>query len=392
MFFCRLVFALLHLKLKMTRLVVAVFLASLALIEASTSLPPLIKTFDGHFHELDPDYPFEITCESEAESKITWYKDNSKLEDLNLDGINIINVSGNENALSVENPDPWVHSGLYHCTAENYFGTAKSEVVRFGTEEKNIPETYYVPKVTNGPAAEYHSIGSSMSFTCTAEGNPAPAIIWYKNGVMMREHYQKSVIEIDPIGKDDVGVYACNATNEFGYAYKMGFLQILTEEPSFTESPRDRQVVLGQEVFLRCRAKGYPIPTISWTFDGETIDSDNVEINDDGALRIKRVSHADAGVYSCEAKNSEGKESVRGELVVIDKTSIREGPKNQKAQIRSKVVMNCVVDENPELKVKIFWKFHNKNLDFGGRFIKGDNNELIIEDLEESDAGEFTIN
>ena len=48
-------------------------------------------------------------------------------------------------------------------------------------------------------------------------------------------------------------------------------LNILTQQPYFLESPRTRQAVIGQEVYMRCHAKGYPTPEVSWTFNGQQV-------------------------------------------------------------------------------------------------------------------------
>lgn len=49
---------------------------------------------------------------------------------------------------------------------------------------------------------------------------------------------------------------------------------LLFQAPFFVETPRRRQAAIGQEIFLRCHAKGYPKPKISWTFNGSPIDLD----------------------------------------------------------------------------------------------------------------------
>ena len=53
---------------------------------------------------------------------------------------------------------------------------------------------------------------------------------------------------MERVGQEDEGTYACNASNLVGYDYAMNVLSILTEQPLFLESPRNRTVSINQEV------------------------------------------------------------------------------------------------------------------------------------------------
>jgi len=49
------------------------------------------------------------------------------------------------------------------------------------------------------------------------------------------------------------------------------YLDILTEPPVITEPPLSQTVSIGRKVFLRCSAKGYPSPRITWKFNGKDV-------------------------------------------------------------------------------------------------------------------------
>ena len=52
----------------------------------------------------------------------------------------------------------------------------------------------------------------------------------------------------------------------------MVYLDILTTEPTFVETPTKNQIVsVGQKTFLRCKVKAYPQPYIRWFFEGDEI-------------------------------------------------------------------------------------------------------------------------
>ena len=103
------------------------------------------------------------------------------------------------------------------------------------------------------------------------------------------------------------GTYACNASNQFGYVYKMVQTTILRQAPIVVEEPGERKAAVGQTLLkLRCSAKGYPKPKYEWTFDKESIeDNPNYEVVD-GDLVIRKVMNESAGGYKCTARNEMG--------------------------------------------------------------------------------------
>ena len=64
---------------------------------------------------------------------------------------------------------------------------------------------------------------------------PYPKITWTKNGEIVEE--DEDILRIGSTTKEDVGTYACNASNLAGYAYKMVYLNFVTLAPYFLESP-----------------------------------------------------------------------------------------------------------------------------------------------------------
>lgn len=106
-----------------------------------------------------------------------------------------------------------------------------------------------------------------------------------------------------------------------------------------------------------------------------------------GDLKIKKITQDSAGEYTCSASNNQGSDAALGKLSVVDETTIEFGPKDVTSQIRSAVTMNCSVLYNPALTVTITWKKDNRDVKFSDRVKLGQDNELIIDNLEFSDAG-----
>lgn len=68
----------------------------------------------------------------------------------------------------------------------------------------------------------------------------------------------------------------------------------------------------GRDVQLACTARGYPVPTVSWTRGG-------VEISTTPTLLLPTISQADNGTYTCVATNRAGTAEQRADVVVVGK-------------------------------------------------------------------------
>lgn len=85
-----------------------------------------------------------------------------------------------------------------------------------------------------------------------------------------------------------------------------------------TLSPLERPVVRveshskhfqgGEDVRLKCRAQGYPLPSLAWTKDGVKVkETDKLVIDTDHTLLIKNAEKSDAGSYECVAQSDVGR-------------------------------------------------------------------------------------
>ena len=77
-------------------------------------------------------------------------------------------------------------------------------------------------------------------------------------------------------------------------------------------------VNVGARIVLRCEASGYPIPSLSWTIDGVSINSmSHIEIKENGTLLIvSNVLASDSNRYTCSAKNRVS-ETERSSVVTV---------------------------------------------------------------------------
>ena len=88
---------------------------------------------------------------------------------------------------------------------------------------------------------ETQNEGSIASFTCQADGDPLPTIIWYFNGAPLDESNtakymiterqiaitaHSDILNIMSVQSSDVGTYTCNATNVVSSDTSSGVLTV----------------------------------------------------------------------------------------------------------------------------------------------------------------------
>ena len=100
---------------------------------------------------------------------------------------------------------------------------------------------------------------------------------------------------------------------------------------------------IGQEFILRCAARGYPAPNITWTFnDNPAQDHPELSVLPSGELSIKRVvgEHGEHP-FVCTAENVHGSSQGNVYLNVVTKTTIIKGPVDTTAQVGSFILLQA---------------------------------------------------
>ncbi|KYO32917.1 peroxidasin-like protein isoform B [Alligator mississippiensis] len=172
------------------------------------------------------------------------------------------------------------------------------------------------PRITSEPQDVDVTSGNTVYFTCRAEGNPKPEIIWLRNNneLSMKEDSRLNLLDdgtlmIENTQETDQGIYQCMAKNVAG--------EVKTQEvtlryfgsparPSFVIHPQNTEVLVGESVTLECSATGHPQPQITWTKGDRTpLPNDpRITITPSGGLYIQNVNQEDSGEYTCFATNS----------------------------------------------------------------------------------------
>nr|XP_030700354.1 peroxidasin homolog isoform X3 [Globicephala melas] len=172
------------------------------------------------------------------------------------------------------------------------------------------------PRITSEPQDADVTLGNTVFFTCRAEGNPKPEIIWLRNNneLSMKTDSRLNLLDdgtlmIQNTRETDQGIYQCMAKNVAG--------EVKTQEvtlryfgsparPAFVIQPQNTEVLVGESVTLECSATGHPPPRITWTRGDRTpLPADpRVSITPSGGLYIQNVEREDSGEYTCFASNT----------------------------------------------------------------------------------------
>ena len=88
-------------------------------------------------------------------------------------------------------------------------------------------------------------------------------------------------------------------------------------------TPTEIHAVEGQEVVMRVRFRGDPMPTLSWKQNGEEVDWENASFAlRDGAIVFPYVEVIHSGDYEVTATNTNGSDSVPITLTVYPETDL----------------------------------------------------------------------
>ena len=177
--------------------------------------------------------------------------------------------------------------------------------------------------------------GDAFRVTCEVTGNPAPDIVWLKDGLPfdadgIKYRAGKSTIRLRNLMKVDSAVYTCQARNIIGVASKNFTLTVevpLAEQPT-VQGNGNVSVLVGDTAALQCRVSSNGPPHIKWLKKenpGAPADMYTITVGEDkyrvihtgedipvstgeylNKLVINNAKESDSGLYICFVTNSGG--------------------------------------------------------------------------------------
>ncbi|XP_078069335.1 peroxidasin homolog isoform X2 [Mustelus asterias] len=237
------------------------------------------------------------------------------------------------------------------------------------------------PRITTQPQDADVTSGNTVYFTCRAEGNPKPEIIWLRNNNALDMKYNPRLnllddgtLMIQNTQEDDQGVYQCMAKNVAGEVKTPEVILRYFEIPAlpaFVIQPQNTEVLVGESVTLECSATGNPQPRITWTrSDGSPLPLDpRYTITSSGGLYIQNVVQADGGQYTCHANNNQDSIQANAFIIIKAPPQFTVLPQDQTVVEGQAVDFHCEAEGNPA--PAIAWTK-------GGSPLPGDRRHMVL--------------
>ncbi|ROT67129.1 putative Neuroglian precursor [Penaeus vannamei] len=172
-------------------------------------------------------------------------------------------------------------------------------------EESTHPEASIAPvKQYLSPRQITVLEGEDVKLHCLYGGYPVPDIRWWRESRAdveddQLEHFGK-ILVLEDVDHEDTGSYYCQASNEAGESEAHQFTVYVEAAPEFIVEPEVVNLPEGETATLSCEAKGDPEPIITWTKNGQPMDTHET------TLMFDRLSFADKTVIACNASNEHG--------------------------------------------------------------------------------------
>ncbi|XP_042656481.1 roundabout homolog 3 [Tyto alba] len=262
------------------------------------------------------------------------------------------------------------------------------------------------PRIVEHPTDLLVSKGEPATLSCKAEGRPAPAVEWYKDGERVetdredpRSH--RTLLPGGSLfflrilhgrrGKPDEGVYVCVARNYLGEATsRNASLEVAVLRDDFRQPPGDVVVAAGEPAVLECvPPRGHPEPSVSWKKNGARLSNKDERLTiRGGKLMVASTRKSDAGVYICVATNVVGeRDSEPAELVVFERPAFERRPLNQVVLVEGTAEFPCEAVGDPQPAAR--WRKEEGEMP-PGRWEVLPDNTLRISRLREEDEGTYT--
>uniref|UniRef100_A0A4X2LV19 Immunoglobulin superfamily member 22 n=2 Tax=Vombatus ursinus TaxID=29139 RepID=A0A4X2LV19_VOMUR len=244
-------------------------------------------------------------------------------------------------------------------------------------------------------------VDSTVTFDCILElKDPNVKKIWIKGMEPLRIQYSLGKYDVKQVGTKYMLIISnVNMNDADIYMLAVGDKRlsaelIVVDEPlKFTGEMKPVKVTERQTAVFEIRLSK-KVPDCVWKFNGKELKRDDkyeISVSEDGlthTLKIKDARLSDTGEFSVEAGGL-----VQKALLTIDRIPIKfvSTLKNVRIKERSRACLEC---ELTSKDVTLKWKKDGKLLTRGAKYSmshEGKRAELVIEDAQLSDGGEYTV-
>lgn len=253
-------------------------------------------------------------------------------------------------------------------------------------------------------------VGRAAVLNCSADGQPAPEIIWIlpnktrfggerDSGSRYRLGKDGTLV-IHNSRREDAGKYRCAAKNQAGYIEKVIVFEVF-QKPYILTRPRGMiRCVSGEPLYLHCLTDGRKA-SISWIMPGgHALDRPQVSgryhLMENGTLVIRETTINDGGNYVCQAKNEVGVALLTVPVIIMAFAPriITGPPPAVRALTGVPVHLSCVANGVP--KPGIIWELPDRsvlsttgNRPPGGSHQLHPHGTLVIKNPTREDSGNY---
>ncbi|XP_051765896.1 vascular cell adhesion protein 1b isoform X1 [Ctenopharyngodon idella] len=272
----------------------------------------------------------------------------------------------------------------------NVDGISLDEMTKETSELMKVLSAPHNVKVSGATAV---SLGSSLTLTCEAEGNPKPAFTWtaLKPDGQSVEMGKSQDLFMHNVSLSDAGTYQCDVSNDLGrqnttvsvvvQAPPMGTLIVASPRSSLKE---------GDTVSISCKSNRVPVTKV--VLSREENGAYNELMTSEGAetsVILHSVKLAHSGVFVCEAFNEYGRQRTTLSLTVeAHFLEVELQPDSVIVSDRgSSLVLSCQASGCPH--PEFFWK-NPSNMSILGRIkTDGFQSQLFLDPVEVEDEGTY---
>ncbi|XP_009948813.1 PREDICTED: vascular cell adhesion protein 1, partial [Leptosomus discolor] len=210
----------------------------------------------------------------------------------------------------------FLNGGDYECAAENEFGKKKSEITL------NV-ECFFLsdgPKNTTISVIPATAVkeGETVMMKCTSSGNPAPVISWKKKKATGESEkiFKDATLTIQKIKSQDLGLYECEAYNQFGKEEKAVKLlvQVPPQNVTVLVYPSEN-VTEGENITITCST--YSNPPSQMVLKKVHQEKEIILPSVNGTFILYNVTKNDTGRYLLDVFNEVGNNIKVIEIAVV---------------------------------------------------------------------------
>ena len=109
--------------------------------------------------------------------------------------------------------------------------------------------------------------GHPVLLNCSARGGPRNSFTWFYNSTS----FNSPLLTIDSLTALNALEYTCVVSNPAGFDTATTTVYL---EPRFISVPGDISAMVDDTVVLTCVAQGFPIPDITWQYNGSIVEGE----------------------------------------------------------------------------------------------------------------------